>query len=66
MAGQETRQWILTNPPHADPILEGEGATFKLVKNTLPVLDKDEVLVKVKYFSNDRKSTPSAQPYCKI
>lgn len=45
----------MANPPHADPKLEGDDATFKLVKNTLPVPAKDEVLVKVKYFSNDRK-----------
>ncbi|CAA9963298.1 NADP-dependent oxidoreductase [Pyrenophora teres f. maculata] len=53
MAGQETRQWVLENPPRADPKLEGDDATFKLVKNTLPVPKEDEVLVKVKYFSND-------------
>jgi NADPH-dependent curcumin reductase CurA len=53
MPGQETRQWILANPPHGDPVVEGDDATFKLQTTTLPTPGPNEVLVKTLYFSND-------------
>ncbi|KAF1938293.1 NAD(P)-binding protein [Clathrospora elynae] len=53
MPGQQTRQWLLSNPPENDPVLEGENATFKLETMTLPILGQDQALVKTLYFSND-------------
>jgi NADPH-dependent curcumin reductase CurA len=53
MSGQHTRQWILSNPPHADPVLEGDNSTFKLENKTLPTPGADQALVKILYFSND-------------
>ncbi|KAF2015381.1 NAD(P)-binding protein [Aaosphaeria arxii CBS 175.79] len=53
MSGQQTRQWVLANPPKADPVLDGPNATFSLTTTTLPKLGADEVLVKVLYLSND-------------
>ncbi|EOA83527.1 uncharacterized protein SETTUDRAFT_94784 [Exserohilum turcica Et28A] len=53
MPGQETRQWVVAKHPHADPVLEGEDATFKLQTTTLPAPGPDEVLIKTLYFSND-------------
>lgn len=53
MPGQQAKQWILSNPPSADPVLEGDNATFKLEDVTLPELGADQVLVKTLYFSND-------------
>jgi NADPH-dependent curcumin reductase CurA len=53
MSGQQTRQWILSNPPHNDPVLEGDNSTFKLEKKTLSTPGQDQALVKVLYFSND-------------
>ncbi|EUC47963.1 hypothetical protein COCMIDRAFT_3095 [Bipolaris oryzae ATCC 44560] len=53
MSGQETRQWVLANPPEGEPIISGENATFKLQTTTLPPPGPDEVLLKTLYFSND-------------
>lgn len=53
MAGQETRQWVLSTPPSGEPVLEGDKATFKLQTTTLPAPGPDEVLIKLLYFSND-------------
>ncbi|KAL1592044.1 quinone oxidoreductase [Paraconiothyrium brasiliense] len=53
MAPQQTRQWVLADPPNSEPIYEGDNATFKLVKTTLPELRNDQVLVKTLYLSND-------------
>ncbi|KAH7374265.1 hypothetical protein BKA66DRAFT_171221 [Pyrenochaeta sp. MPI-SDFR-AT-0127] len=53
MSGQKTRQWILSNPPKSDPVLEGQNATFSLETTTLPALGSDQALVKTLYFSND-------------
>ncbi|KAF2126149.1 NAD(P)-binding protein [Dothidotthia symphoricarpi CBS 119687] len=53
MPGQQTRQWILSNPPKADPVLEGSDPTFSLQNTTLPTLGSDQVLVKTLYISND-------------
>ncbi|KAJ4986101.1 quinone oxidoreductase [Stagonosporopsis vannaccii] len=53
MPGQQAQQWILSNPPTADPVLEGDNATFKLENVTLPELGADQILVKTLYFSND-------------
>jgi NADPH-dependent curcumin reductase CurA len=47
MPGQQTRQWVLENPPKANPVVDGDNATFKLQTVTLPELGKDQVLVKV-------------------
>jgi NADPH-dependent curcumin reductase CurA len=53
MSGQQTRQWILSNPPAADPVLEGPDSTFSLQNTTLPAPGADQALVKTLYFSND-------------
>ncbi|PVI06352.1 NAD(P)-binding protein [Periconia macrospinosa] len=53
MAPQQTRQWILSNPPHEKPVYEGEDATFKIQTIDLPEVGKEQVLIKNKYFSND-------------
>ncbi|RAR03037.1 nad(P)-binding protein [Stemphylium lycopersici] len=53
MPGQETRQWILSNPHHGEPVVEGDNTTFKLESTTLPTPGADEVLIKILYFSND-------------
>lgn len=53
MPGQQAKQWVLSNPPHADPVLEGDNATFKLETTTLPEVGADQVLVKILYLSND-------------
>jgi NADPH-dependent curcumin reductase CurA len=53
MPGQQTRQWVLANPPLNDPVIEGNDATFSLQTVDLPSPSADQVLVKVLYFSND-------------
>jgi NADPH-dependent curcumin reductase CurA len=53
MSGQQTRQWILSNPPQNDPVLSGSDSTFKLETITLPAPAKDQALVKTLYLSND-------------
>ena len=53
MSGQKAQQWILSNPPTADPVLEGDDSTFKLENVTLPELGPDQILVKTLYLSND-------------
>jgi NADPH-dependent curcumin reductase CurA len=53
MPGQQARKWVLSNPPVADVILEGNDATFKLENVTLPELGADQILVKTLYLSND-------------
>jgi NADPH-dependent curcumin reductase CurA len=53
MPGQETRQWILSNPPQNDPVLEGSDSTFSLETTSLPALSADQALVKTLYLSND-------------
>ncbi|OAK97292.1 NAD(P)-binding protein [Phaeosphaeriaceae sp. SRC1lsM3a] len=53
MSGQQTRQWILANPPSSDPVLSGPDSTFSLESTTLPSPGADQVLVKTLYFSND-------------
>lgn len=53
MPGQQTRQWILSNPPHSDPVLSGNDTTFSLESITLPSITTDQALVKTLYFSND-------------
>lgn len=50
---QETRQWVLANPPHSDPILSGPDSTFSLETKPLPTPGSDQALVKTLYFSND-------------
>lgn len=49
----KARQWILASKPTELPTLEGSNQTFKLVENDLPAPKDDEVLVKLKYLSND-------------
>jgi NADPH-dependent curcumin reductase CurA len=52
--GQKTQQWILANPPEADPVIDGsDKATFKLQTIELPALGANQVLLKVLYLSND-------------
>jgi NADPH-dependent curcumin reductase CurA len=53
MSGQQARKWILANPPKSQPVLEGDNATFRLETSTLPAPDKDQVLLKTLYLSND-------------
>ncbi|KAF1357721.1 NAD(P)-binding protein [Lizonia empirigonia] len=43
-AGLQAKQWVLSNPPHADPVLEGDNSTFKLENVTLPEVGADQVL----------------------
>ncbi|PSN74808.1 NAD(P)-binding protein [Corynespora cassiicola Philippines] len=53
MSGQQTRQWILTNPPTGDPVLDGPNSTFTLQTTTLPAPGPEQVLVKTLHLSND-------------
>lgn len=53
MSGQQTRQWILSNPPKANPVIEGDNSTFKLEQKTLPTPGQGQILVKTLYLSND-------------
>ncbi|KAF2795588.1 NAD(P)-binding protein [Melanomma pulvis-pyrius CBS 109.77] len=53
MSGQQTRQWILSNPPSGDPVLSGANSTFELKTLTLPTPGPEQVLLKVLYLSND-------------
>lgn len=53
MSGQQSRQWLLANPPQAEVKLSGPDATFSLKESTLPVPSDSQVLVKTLYFSND-------------
>lgn len=53
MSGKQTRQWILSNPPSSDPVLDGPDSTFSLQDTTLPNPSVSQVLVKTLYFSND-------------
>lgn len=53
MSGQQTRQWVLSNPPKADPVLQGSDATFSLQTTTLPTPGANQLLVKTLYLSND-------------
>ena len=53
MSGQQTQQWILADPPQHDPVLSGPNSTFKLESTTLPALTEGQVLVKLRYLSND-------------
>ena len=48
-----TRQWILANPPTDSAHLSGPNQTFSLQTIPLPALQKDQILVKAVYFSND-------------
>lgn len=49
----KARQWILNKKPENMPVLDGDDTTFKLVEKELPDLKDDQVLVKLKYLSND-------------
>jgi NADPH-dependent curcumin reductase CurA len=53
MPGQETRQWIVSNLPQSDPVLEGSDPTFSLKNTTLPTPGANQALVKTLYLSND-------------
>ncbi|KAI8942063.1 hypothetical protein NX059_000161 [Plenodomus lindquistii] len=53
MSPQQTRQWILSNPPQNDPVLTGPNPTFTLQTIPLPPLPPDSALVKTLYLSND-------------
>ena len=53
MSGQQTRKWILSNPPTKEVVLDGENTTFSLETATLPALEEGQVLVKTLYISND-------------
>ncbi|KAF1917459.1 hypothetical protein BDU57DRAFT_513734 [Ampelomyces quisqualis] len=53
MPGQKTRQWILSNPPQANPVFTGPNATFSLRDSTLPSPGPDQLLVKILFLSND-------------
>ena len=46
MAPQQTRRWIVANPPKGEPVYEGEDATFKLETVDLPELGPNQILVK--------------------
>jgi len=49
----KARQWLLNKKPEDMPILDGDDATFRLEETNLPDPKDDEVLVKLKYLSND-------------
>jgi len=49
----KARQWLLNKKPEDMPILDGDNATFRLEETDLPDPKDDEVLVKLKYLSND-------------
>ncbi|KAF2846391.1 NAD(P)-binding protein [Plenodomus tracheiphilus IPT5] len=53
MASQQTRQWILSSPPKATPILTGPTPTFTLTTTTLPTPSPTQALIKTLYLSND-------------
>jgi NADPH-dependent curcumin reductase CurA len=53
MPGQQTRQWILSNPPTGDPVLSGANTTFSLETTTLRAPAANQALVKTLYLSND-------------
>lgn len=53
MAGQQTRQWILSNPPQSEPILSGPNPTFTLETTQLPTPGPTQALVQTLYLSND-------------
>ena len=57
MPGQQTRQWVLANPP----VIEGKDATFELKTVDLPSPSADQVLIKILYFSNDPAQRGYAQ-----
>ncbi|ORY58481.1 uncharacterized protein BCR38DRAFT_447422 [Pseudomassariella vexata] len=48
-----TKQWLLSSKPTGAPILTGPNATFTLQTPTLPPLRENQLLCKVRYFSND-------------
>lgn len=48
MAPQQTRQWIVANPPETEPVYDGDNATFKLINTILPEPKKDQILVKTR------------------
>ncbi|KAK4236350.1 hypothetical protein C8A03DRAFT_35760 [Achaetomium macrosporum] len=48
-----SKQWILTNKPVGMPTISGPNPTFTLQTVELPPLKDDQILVKVRYFSND-------------
>ena len=52
-APTSTRQWILASKPTLKPILSGPSATFELEINSLPPLEKGQVLLRILYLSTD-------------
>ncbi|KAJ4355729.1 quinone oxidoreductase [Didymosphaeria variabile] len=50
---KQTRQWIVSNPPKTSVSLSGDDATFKLQTVDTPSVNDGQVLVKLKYLSND-------------
>jgi len=50
---KETKQWTLQNKPSSLPVLEGDNATFKLESKPLDDLKDNQVLLKLRYLSND-------------
>ncbi|KAG8164289.1 hypothetical protein KVR01_006207 [Diaporthe batatas] len=49
----KTQQWLLNAHPSGLPTYSGSNPTFKKTETELPSLKADQILVKVKYFSND-------------
>lgn len=49
----KTQQWLLNAHPDGLPTYSGSNPTFKKTEKDLPAIKADQVLVKVKYFSND-------------
>lgn len=50
---QQTRRWVLSNPPLAEPQYDGPNPTFALETVTLPSLSSNQILVKTLHLSND-------------
>jgi NADPH-dependent curcumin reductase CurA len=53
MTPTASRQWVLAKKPTDSPILSGPDATFRLVTNSLPLIEEGQVMIKVLYLSND-------------
>jgi len=50
---QSTRQWVLAEKPTDLAVLDGPHQTFRLETKDLPALQDDQLLVRVRYISND-------------
>ncbi|KAJ7451095.1 hypothetical protein FB451DRAFT_710596 [Mycena latifolia] len=65
-APTSTREWVFVHKPTGMPILSGPDATFALKTTPLPALQDNQVLVRLRYISNDPAQrgwlTPKGDP----